>query len=99
VTGNGNNFYRKTEEISLKVKAAPNPSSYYFTLQFESESREKVNLTVVDITGRTIEQMKGIDPNGTVQIGSKYRPGTYIVHAVQGNNTVSVKLIKEGKLF
>src|SRR5665213_751677 len=32
----------------LTVKAAPNPTSYYFTLQINSESTEMVKLTVVD---------------------------------------------------
>ncbi len=99
VTGSGNSFYRKVEDAPLKVKVAPNPSSFYFTLQFESEKTEKINLTVVDIMGRTIEQIKGVNPNSNLQIGSKYRPGTYVVHAVQGNDVVSLKLIKEGKLY
>ena len=83
----------------LTVKASPNPTSYYFNLQLNSGSNEKVNLSVVDEMGRTIEKMKDIWPNSTLQIGSSYHPGVYIVQLVQGDNIVVLKLIKEGKLY
>ena len=94
------NYYRNSNTATdLNVKVSPNPTSYYFTLQFSSVSTEKVKLSVVDVTGRTVQQMSDIDPNSTVQIGSSYRPGTYIVHAVQGSSSVTLKVIKEGKLY
>ncbi|HEY5390774.1 MAG TPA: Ig-like domain-containing protein, partial [Hanamia sp.] len=97
VNGNGNpkNFGRIAEP-SLSVKVAPNPTSNYFTLQFKSESIEKVNMKVVDVTGRTVEEIRNIWPNSTIQIGGKYHPGIYLVKAIQGTESVSLKLIKEG---
>ena len=46
--------------------------------------------------GRAIEIMDNIWPNGTIQIGSKYRPGVYMVQVMQGKQTLALKLIKEG---
>ena len=43
-----------------------------------------------------VEKMTDITPNSTVQIGGKYRPGIYMVQAIQGQQTVVLKLIKEG---
>ncbi len=104
VTGNSDNHRdaasAKTEDMMpspLTVKVAPNPTSNYFTLQLNSGSTQKINLVVADVMGRTVEEVTDILPNGTIQIGSSYHPGFYVVQAVQGNDVVVVKLIKEGK--
>ena len=99
VYGNpGHDFGRNYDDGStLKVKVAPNPTSDYFTLKFSSESSENVNVNVTDVLGRTVEQITDIWSNGTLQIGEKYHPGIYIVQAIQGDHTVSLKLIKEGR--
>jgi hypothetical protein len=81
---------------SLSATVAPNPSSNYFTLTLKSVNPGKIKLNVVDIMGRTIEIITDILPNGTVQIGGKYHPGVYMVQAVQGQQAVVLKLIKEG---
>jgi hypothetical protein len=86
----------KTLDVSvhtLEVNAAPNPSSYHFTITIKSNGNEKMSLRVVDVLGRTIERKEGI-ANGTLQIGNKYRPGTYIVEVMQGNQRRYLKLIK-----
>ncbi len=81
----------------LTVKVAPNPSSFYFTLAVNSESPEKVALSVTDLLGRPVQKIDNITPGSTIQIGGKYRPGIYIVHLSQGQQSISLKLIKEGK--
>jgi uncharacterized protein YjdB len=102
VTVTGHSSFRNSNEKtantdpSLTVKVAPNPTSNYFTLQLNSRSTEKVNLSVVDVTGRMVEQMKGIWPNSSLQIGEKYHPGIYLLRVVQGDDIVDLKLIKEG---
>ncbi|HEY5392199.1 MAG TPA: Ig-like domain-containing protein, partial [Hanamia sp.] len=82
---------------TLKVKVAPNPTSYYFTLQFSSESSENIKINVVDELGRTVEQITNIWPNSSIKIGGKYHPGVYVVQAFQGDDLVLLKLIKEGR--
>jgi len=81
----------------LTVTITPNPTSYYFTLGLKSLSKEKIKVTVTDITGRVLEQRTDIPVNSTVQLGGDYHPGVYIAEFVQGNDQVTVQLIKEGK--
>ena len=81
---------------SLTVNAAPNPTSSYFTLSLNSIGKEKIKVAVVDLMGRAIEKITDIMPNSTIQIGGKYHPGIYMVQATQGQQTVVLKLIKEG---
>ena len=74
----------------------PNPTSNYFTLQFNSQSYEKFKITVIDVIGRMIEQKPDVPANSTLQLGSKYHPGVYIAEILQGKNKVVLRLIKEG---
>jgi hypothetical protein len=92
--GNSNEL---TAAGKLSVKVMPNPTSYYFTLGLKSLSKEKVKLTVTVIAGRIIEQRTDIPANSTVQFGDQYHPGVYIAEFLQGNDKVTVRLIKEGK--
>jgi hypothetical protein len=54
-------------------------------------------MTVLDVTGRVIEQRTDIPANSTFQLGNSYHPGIYIAQFMQGNDTVTLRLIKEGK--
>jgi hypothetical protein len=80
----------------LQVSVLPNPSSGQFSLLLKSGSKESVNLKVVDLLGRLVEQRSNIAPNSNLQIGSSYSPGVYFVQLLQGNNSVNLKLIKKG---
>ena len=75
----------------------PNPTSYYFTLGLKSASNEKVKLTVVDVSGRAVEQRSDVPANSNLQIGNSYHPGIYFAQLIQGKETIILKLIKEGK--
>jgi hypothetical protein len=81
----------------LSIKVMPNPTSYYFTLILKSLSKENVKLTVTDITGRVIEQKTGVAANSSIQLGNQYHPGIYIAEFIQGNDRITLRLIKEGK--
>jgi hypothetical protein len=63
----------------------------------KSQSKENVKMTVLDVTGRVIEQRTDIPANSTFQLGNSYHPGIYIAQFMQGNDTVTLRLIKEGK--
>jgi hypothetical protein len=47
------------------------------------------------MSGRTIQQFNNLSPNQSLQIGSNYRPGMYIVEMIQGDNRKQLKLIKQ----
>jgi hypothetical protein len=77
---------------NLELRSYPNPSYSSFNVVIASTNRnDKVVLKVTDILGRVVEQ-KEVSPNQTINMGGLYRPGIYIVQAVQG------KLVKEIKL-
>jgi hypothetical protein len=89
---------QQQEELgNLSVKVMPNPSSYFFTVAMKSLSKENVKMTLMDITGRVIEQKTNVPANTTIQLGDKYHPGIYIAEFLQGNDKVILRLIKEGK--
>jgi hypothetical protein len=81
----------------LTVKVMPNPTSYFFKVVMKSLSKENVKVTVMDITGRVIEQKTDVPANSTIQLGDKYHPGIYIAEFLQGNDKIVLRLIKEGK--
>ncbi|CAN5779971.1 hypothetical protein BH10BAC3_BH10BAC3_01050 [soil metagenome] len=84
------------EEGKLSLKVIPNPTSNYFTMVVDSRSIEEYKLTVLDATGRIIEQkIYGIG-NRNLEIGHNYLPGIYIAEIVQGNERKIIRLIKTG---
>lgn len=84
------------ELVPFTVKVMPNPTSNYFTLQLNSQSYEKLTVSVIDVSGRVIEQKADVPANSTLQLGNAYHPGIYIAHIFQGKNKVVIRLIKEG---
>jgi len=83
---------------TLSVKLAPNPTANYFTLKMQSASHEEVSVTVVDVAGRVIEKRTHLAPNTTIRLGDHYRAGVFIAEVVQGNEKVSLRMIKTGGL-
>jgi hypothetical protein len=81
--------------VKLQLQANPNPSTHQFTLHLRGGLDKGVDLRVVDALGRVIEARRGVAANSTLQIGAAYRPGIYIVEAVQGSQRTTLKLIKQ----
>ncbi len=80
---------------SLAVKAMPNPSRTYFTLQITGSVDKPASIRVLDAFGRTTDAKAGITANSTYSFGHHYRPGLYYAEVIQGNEKVTVKLIKQ----
>lgn len=95
---NRNNTGYKLESdaaIDLNLKAIPNPSNNYFTLKIESDNNEqKINLQVLDLQGKLVENKSNLSANQTLQLGRSYLPGVYIAQIIQGNRRRLVKLVK-----
>jgi hypothetical protein len=79
----------------FQVMATPNPSINRFAINIKSNSSEKVNIKVVDNMGRVIEVRRGLSPNATIYVGSKYRSGLYFVEIEQLNNKKVLQLMKQ----
>jgi hypothetical protein len=78
------------------LRAYPNPSNAQFTLQMaSSDVREKVQVRIMDMSGRVIQEFNNLNANQNLQIGATYRPGVYIVEMIQGGNRKQLKLIKQ----
>ena len=89
----------KPEAVSGKliVTVMPNPASYFFTLDMQSTSHEKIQIVVTDVTGRIIERKSDVSANSTLQIGSTYHQGVYFAEVFQGKERVILQLIKGRK--
>jgi hypothetical protein len=84
----------KPEVDKLTVKVFPNPASYYFTFDVQSPDKEKVQIIISDVTGRVIEKRTDVSANTSIQLGSRYRPGVYIATVIQGNEKLTLRIIK-----
>ncbi len=85
----------KLIEDKLLVRAVPNPSPNYFMLYPQSLSNRSLTLVVTDVAGRVIETKNNVAANGKITLGQYYRPGVYIVTIIQGNERVTLKLIRD----
>ncbi|MBD0294474.1 MAG: T9SS type A sorting domain-containing protein [Flavisolibacter sp.] len=84
-----------TEQAAgLQVHSYPNPSTGYFTLQWQCSRTEPVSIRVVDNLGRSVESRTNLAANGSVTIGQRYRTGVYFVEVVQGTEKTVLKLKK-----
>ena len=73
----------------------PNPSANLFTITIEGGNvAEKMVLQVTDVLGRVVDRKTNLQTNSTIQIGSNYRPGTYIAEVIQGSIRKQIKLVK-----
>jgi len=78
----------------LILNAFPNPGNGEFTMQvFGDDAKGHVQLRVVDAVGRTVEA-RSVPAISVLRLGSGYRPGVYFIQAVQGTESVRLKLVK-----
>jgi hypothetical protein len=79
----------------FELKATPNPTHSYFTVQLPNAVNTGVNLRVMDVLGRVVESKQNLPAGQTLRIGSTYRPGIYIIEVTQGNLVKQLKLVKQ----
>lgn len=85
---------RETEHAGFDASVLPNPSQGYFTLQVTTTNlQDPVRVQVVDMLGRLVEE-RGCKAGDVLTIGHQYRPGTYIVRFLQGQNKKLLKVLK-----
>lgn len=79
----------------FSIAAYPNPSRQAFTLLIKgNDAANKISLRILDAVGRTVEVMT-VAAGTNLQVGSGYRPGIYIVEAVQGKRQQVLKLVRQ----
>jgi len=72
----------------------PNPTTNEFTLSMNSDSKEKINIIVTDITGKVVYRNE-ISGKQKFRFGSEFKPGNYFVQVMQGDRKQVIKLTKE----
>jgi hypothetical protein len=80
----------------FKAIAYPNPFATSFTLDVRTSNTETVSLTVYDMTGRLLEvrEVKAQDVTN-YQFGERYPSGVYNVIVTQGEETRTVRVVKQ----
>lgn len=83
-----------TEDYTLSLRAIPNPTYSYFTLDVAStNTNDRITLNIYTITGRLIES-RTVNANSKIRIGASYYNGTYLAEAVQGTKKATLILVK-----
>lgn len=85
-----------TESGLFELKGFPNPSYNDFTIQVNSSDVvNKIQLKILDISGRLIQKLENIKPGQSIKLGFNYRPGVYIFEMIQADKRKQLKLIKQ----
>jgi hypothetical protein len=83
-------------QLSLKLRAFPNPTSSQFFVNIQSNnSVDPIQLHVFDLYGRTLESRQQVAAGSSVQLGSNYKAGIYFIEVMQGDQKQQLKLIKQ----
>ena len=85
---------KTVEPILFNIKAYPNPSNQYFTLELEGASNEKVEVVVYDVLGRLVKHIEKNDAQ-PISFGEDFPNGVYIAITSQGVNRKTQRLIKQ----
>ncbi|MES1181336.1 MAG: Ig-like domain-containing protein, partial [Flavobacterium sp.] len=78
----------------LRIKVTPIPSDRFFTLTVQSSAKEVVDITVYDVSGKRLQQMRG-SALQSYHFGDTYIAGTYFIEVRQGLQRVTAKLVKQ----
>ncbi|MBL0357007.1 MAG: T9SS type A sorting domain-containing protein [Chitinophagaceae bacterium] len=72
----------------------PNPSRQSFNLQVATGSGEKIEASILDVSGRLIRKMNTVK-NQSIRFGDELKPGVYMVIITQGQQQQIIKVIKQ----
>ena len=82
-----------TEKV-FHITAFPNPSEKHFNLMVEGNDKEDIQVTVYNVTGILMHQVKGT-ANRSYKFGEKWIAGMYYVLVKQGNEVKTIQVIKQ----
>jgi len=95
ISGNSIVLNETRQTDILSVRALPNPSRNYFTLQIQSgNSTETISVKLFDVAGRLVTSRNNLSGNQTVSIGTSLKAGVYIAEIKQGTESRKIKLVK-----
>ena len=86
----------KTLPTEFKAIAYPNPFAVSFGLDVRTSGTEKISLAVYDMTGRLLESNEvAVTELSNYQFGDRYPSGVYNVIVTQGEETRTVRVVKQ----
>ena len=86
----------KTLPTEFKAIAYPNPFAVSFGLDVRTSGTEKISLAVYDMTGRLLESNEvAVTEVSNYQFGDRYPSGVYNVIVTQGEETRTVRVVKQ----
>lgn len=81
-------------DIGLTMKAYPNPTTNYLTLQLNNSELSGVTYQLTDMSGRLLES-KRVESKETTISMSHYTSSSYFLKVIQNNNAIKTfKIIK-----
>jgi hypothetical protein len=84
-----------SSEESLHAEAYPNPFVNTVTISFAGTSNAPVQLTLTDLSGRTIRVYEHVDPSSSFEINETLSAGVYFLRVMQDNREEVIKIVKE----
>ena len=82
-------------QYPFELKLYPNPSRGVFTIIAQTDNvNEKIEMRIIDVSGRIIEMNKNIKPNQSFSVGQNLKAGIYFVELRQRGNVIMKKLMK-----
>jgi hypothetical protein len=78
----------------LSLTASPNPSINHFIVGINSSLDSPVLIRVLDVLGRVMQERTSLKSGQTITIGDNFRPGVYVIEAIQNNQSKTLRMIK-----
>lgn len=78
-----------------KLSGFPNPFKESFSVDFETESEEMVNIVVYDMTGKIVDRRTvSVNELPSLQIGDHFAAGVYNLILTQGETVKTLRVVK-----
>jgi hypothetical protein len=84
----------ETPDGEVNLIVYPNPSNNEFNFRIESNSTEEATVTIYDITGKMVMEIKGKQPHDVITVSGELSVGVYVAKVIQGSFNKSVKITK-----
>ncbi|MBO9633659.1 MAG: VCBS repeat-containing protein, partial [Chitinophagaceae bacterium] len=84
----------KKEGTAVKIELFPNPSQDHFNFRVSGKGASPLQMRILDMNGKVVEQFSNIVAGNLYQLGSRYAPGLYMVEISNGGEKIIRKIVK-----
>lgn len=82
------------ENTGFELLVYPNPFRNEFHIRIESTSDERIDLRMLDVSGKVVYQQNGISISQDVSMGNSLAKGVYFVDVTQGDSHKVIRVLK-----